>query len=206
MKISRALAFGVMALAASSIEASATHVPAQGARGDASFDDRCPPGQYLVGLKIRSGLWIDQLSISCAKFTVAGIPGGLYHGPNRGGNGGGPGEGHCRAGYAIDKLDLRFTTGNRQVVSFDFRCHSIRSTTTHRLFLGSKAYTAPVPFPPTQNCPAGEIAVGLHGNYGKHVNAVGLICEKVAIPPPAKTPTTPGIPPPKQPQKPPVVR
>ena len=41
-----------------------------GGVGDASFDDRCPAGQYLVGLRVRSGLWLDQMAISCAPINA----------------------------------------------------------------------------------------------------------------------------------------
>ena len=68
---------GVIAVAAllslmgSSPPASATTFPAVGGSGDAAAVDTCPAGMYLIGLKGRTGLWIDQVQIVCAPVTPA---------------------------------------------------------------------------------------------------------------------------------------
>jgi hypothetical protein len=46
------------------------------------------------------------------------------------------------------------------------------------LKIGSLAQTSN-PRPPIQYCLDGEAATGLAGRYGKHVNAAGLICDKL---------------------------
>jgi hypothetical protein len=45
--------------------------PAVGDRGDASFNDRCPDHQYLIGLAGRAGTYIDQVQIICALIIAA---------------------------------------------------------------------------------------------------------------------------------------
>jgi hypothetical protein len=55
--------------------------------------------------------------------------------------------------------------------------------------VGSKS-TYNTPRPPQQICPEGEAATGIAGRYGKHVNAVGLICGKLVVPP-ASGPASP---------------
>src|SRR5258708_3411960 len=84
---------GLVSLAVVLPTAYAKTFPPYGDRGDASFSDTCPAGQYLVGLRGRSGAWIDQIAISCRSLT--GNLGGEHYGPARGGNGGGPSEGYC---------------------------------------------------------------------------------------------------------------
>jgi hypothetical protein len=94
--------------------ASAKSFPPYGASGDASFRDTCPKGEYLVGLQVRSGAWLDQLAISCHSLTGKG---GLHHGPAHGGEGGGPSEVRCPAGYIIRNMNFTMTSGNRQAVT-----------------------------------------------------------------------------------------
>lgn len=175
-------------VAAAPASTSATTFPPFGASGDASFSDTCPAGEYLVGLRVRSGAWLDQMAISCRSLT--GDLGGPYYGPARGGNGGAPSEGHCPGGYIIHSMRIRMTPGNRQVVNFTFYCELATDWHKKSIFdVGSKSsYNTPVP--PQHACPDGEAATGIAGRYGKHVNAVGLICSKLVLPP-APGPTSP---------------
>jgi hypothetical protein len=160
--------------------ASATTFPPYGGGGDASFSDTCPNGEYLVGLRVRSGLWLDQMAISCR--TLTGDLGGPYYGPKRGGGGGGPSEGHCPGGYVIHNMNFTLTAGNRQVINFTFRCQSTTDKSKTSILQIGSAATNNNPYPPGQSCPAVEAATGMNGRYGKHVNAVGLICGKLVVP------------------------
>ena len=155
-----------------------------GGVGDASFDDRCPAGQYLVGLRVRSGLWLDQMAISCAPINADGTLGGRYYGPARGGNGGGPGEGYCPPGQVINNMNFTLTNGNRQVIKFDFHCRSTTNAAAASLLtVGSPAINSNIaPHPPGQSCPGGDAATGMTGRTGQHVNAVGLVCSRIVVP------------------------
>ncbi len=157
-----------------------------GARGDASFSDSCPAGEYLVGLRGRSGAWIDQIQIVCRSLT--GNLGGPYYGPRRGGNGGGPSQAYCPGGYVINYVGFALTAGDRQVQNFFFECVSATDASKHRnIRVGTAVTTNKVP--QRQPCPNGEAATGMAGRYGKHVNAVGLICSKLVVPPSAGRPS-----------------
>jgi len=156
---------------------SARFIEPFGARGDASFRDVCPAGQYLTGLRVRSGAWLDQVAIRCR--SLSGNTGAVHYGPAHGGDGGGPGEGHCPEGYMIRHMSFNMTAGNPQVISFTFRCELPTDRSKFSaLKIGSSAQS-PNPRPPIQYCLDGEAATGLAGRYGKHVNAAGLICDKL---------------------------
>jgi hypothetical protein len=177
---------GIVSFAAAVLPtASAKTFPPYGARGDASFSDTCPAGQYLVGLRVRSGAWIDQMAISCRSLT--GNVGGPFYGPARGGNGGEPSEEHCPAGQVVNYMAFGLTAGDRQVNHFFLECISVtEGSKGHSMRIGPAVSTNTPP--QRQPCPAGEAATGIAGRYGKHVNAVGLICSKLAVPPPASHP------------------
>jgi uncharacterized protein YkwD len=67
------------------------------------------------------------------------------------------------------------TSGNRQVREFLFQCSSTTGADHGLLDLGN---TSPAVFPDFyQLCPAGEAVVGIRMRFGRHVNAVGLICD-----------------------------
>jgi hypothetical protein len=124
-------AFCMLAFLGSPISGSyaATEFPAFGGTGDASFRDMCPPGEYLVGLRARSGSWVDQMSITCAVLKSDGTTGALSNGPTRGGNGGAPspGPGKCQPNDIITGAGLLMTAQNKQVRLFIFNCQSTTS-------------------------------------------------------------------------------
>ena len=88
-KIAAAI-FSLLAGPLASNSVAAKDFPAVGGGGDASFRDPCPANQFLVGLTVKSGAWVDRMSIVCASVNPDGSTGSPpYHGPNRGGEGGG---------------------------------------------------------------------------------------------------------------------
>ena len=165
-----------------------------GGGGDSSFRDLCPAGQYLVGLRVRSGLWVDQMSIACAPVKPDGSIGARSHGPARGGNGGGPSEKTCGASHIIHGMGLQMTARDRQVREFVLYCRATTDGSQHSLSLGNGATTFPSI---QQNCPSGEAATGIQGRVGRDVNAVGLICgpgPRLAAANTAPTPQNPQAP------------
>jgi hypothetical protein len=153
----------------------ATEFPPHGGQGDADVKDKCPPGEFLVGLSVRSGSWVDQMALTCASVDTTtgatGLPKDVL--PPRGGNGGSPSSKTCLPGFIIHGVALLMTSQDRQVRLFIFNCVSTTSTARHNLDIGNNA---PV-FPNfQQNCPDGEAVVGIRIRHGLHVNAVGLIC------------------------------
>jgi uncharacterized protein YkwD len=156
-----------------------TTFPPHGGSGDADVTDKCPTGQFLVGLSIRSGSWVDQMALTCAGVDpntgATGLPKDVL--PPRGGTGGGPSAKTCLPGFIIHGVALLMTAQDRQVRLFIFNCVSTTSTARHNLDLGNNA---PI-FPNVQqNCPAGEAVTGIRIRFGRHVNAVGLVCETFA--------------------------
>jgi hypothetical protein len=149
--------------------------PPVGGAGDYTFGALCPANQFLVGLTVKSGAWIDQMAIICAPVNPDGSTGSLYHDPKHyGGEGGGAAtQKTCAPGQIINHMGFSLTAGNRQVLFFHFGCYSPTNRQTGTFELGANS---PV-FPPNnQDCPNGEAARGIQGRAGKHVNAVGLLC------------------------------
>jgi uncharacterized protein YkwD len=152
----------------------ATEFPPIGGAGDASFHDVCPANQFLVGLTVKSGAWVDRMAIVCAPVNPDGSTGSHWNGPNRGGGGGGaPTTKTCAPGQIINHMGFSLTAGNRQVLLFHFGCYSPTNGQTGTFEMGASSSVFP---PNNQDCPRGEAATGIQGRSGIHVNAVGLIC------------------------------
>jgi hypothetical protein len=153
----------------------AKEFPPFGDRGDAQATDHCKPGTFLIGLKVRSGDWVDQIEMICAPLDNHGSTAGPRNeGPVRGGNGGGnPVETTCGPGEIIMGVGLLMTPRNRQVRMFRFNCASMAGGGRHDIDLGNTAHGAPTV---RQDCPNDEAVTGMQIHYGKHVNAIGLIC------------------------------
>lgn len=178
------LLHGACAMALSAIvagPAAATDLPQYGARGDRSFREVCAPGTYLVGLQVRSGLWIDQVAIKCARVAPNGTTSGVTVSAAHGGDGGGPfrGQDQCAQGSIINGLNFSFTPNDRQVRQFWMVCRPAVGGGPTLVGVGNKADSLT---PYRQECLPREVAVGLHGNSGRHLNAVGLICAREPIP------------------------
>ena len=156
----------------------------EGGSGGTPFRDLCPAGQYLVGTNARTGAVVDQISITCAPVKPDGTVGALFHGPTRGGPGGGtpkePGNKNKERRTTCADNEIVTAMGllpgeqqSRQVVRLIiFNCVSTTGTARHNLDIGD------APLFPTINqaCPDGEAAMGLQGRAGAHVDALGLIC------------------------------
>ena len=97
----------------------ATDFPAIGGSGDHQAVDRCPDGMYLIGLKGRTGPWVNQVQIVCAPIApliygtgwlpANGAGDAKWFGPERGGTGGVPKESDCPADAYVIAAGITLT-------------------------------------------------------------------------------------------------
>jgi hypothetical protein len=160
-----------------------------GGPGNASFEDRCPAGQWLVSIRGRAGLWVNQVQIGCRPVTRSGVlgqanyvrlGGSIWYGPARGGGGGGPTEASCYG--VIRGIWPHMEPANRQVKYIDMWClnptgRPAGGTATFNTFTDpGKDVNGGANQPIQEFCPPQDAAVGLRGRYGADVNAISLIC------------------------------
>lgn len=153
-----------------------TMFPAVGDRGDASFDDRCPAHQYLIGLAGRAGTYIDRVQIICAPMLANGTHGMKYLGPSHGGSGGTPLEFSCAGDSVVSGVTLAMTKNDGHVAWTVLTCASMRSDSQNKVVFGTRAYIPDFEAYTDQLCQAGELANGFNGRFGRDVNALGLDC------------------------------
>ena len=158
----------------------ATMFPAIGDRGDAQTTDQCPAGQFWVGLRGRTGEWVDQVQLICEPLLSGSGLGAKSYGHAYGGQGGSPTEIYCDPSSVVNGMSPWINPGG-QVAFVQMRCKNA-STGEIKGF----AFFGPQPqFNKNglsgQDCPDGEAAVGYSVNYGKHVNGLGLICGPLQI-------------------------
>jgi hypothetical protein len=197
MRLLRALALlvGLAAIVAGPAKAE-TNFPVIGGSGNGSFEDRCPAGQYLMGIRGHAGAWTDEVQIVCQKIYalpdssfpsrtdryVYDLQHGLYYGAPRGGGGGGVTNAFCLQTEVIGLFPF-MTDENRQVKAFTVTCAGKNGRPDFNVQFNLKSNTVSVNYnshsdaPGRQHCPTGEVGVGVRGRYGQDVNAISLICD-----------------------------
>jgi hypothetical protein len=201
--------FAILALALQP-SAARQEYPAIGGSGDTQAPSECRHGHYVIGFKGRVGDWIDQISFECGALQPDGSlipdpPGQAF-----GGNGGSPAEITCPPRSVMNKFLIKSTEDDRMVGAVEALCVDVKSgAVTDTIRFGG---TLPVPTHSifdvgdkpnhiqNQECRAGEALTGFQVNYGKHVNALGAICDTLHLPAPPPSsvvlaPTTPPQPP-----------
>jgi hypothetical protein len=179
--------------------AGATTFPAVGGVGDRAEVYTCPAGYVLVGFNGRTGAWIDRIGLICSMILSPDYKTGYpMSPPPKGGNGGSPSDQYCEPDAAIRsvKVTQMFQMHHTGITSnmtpytisrIEFSCvrpangqtvasgvfgAGLEDDRFGNIFQGTDA-----PF--THRCPGQEYATGLNIRYGKHVNAIGLICGPV---------------------------
>jgi hypothetical protein len=179
----------------------ARDLPVEGGRGGGSFRAECPGGQYLRGVSVRAGSWIDAIAALCAPVAPNGHLGKWKRGPRHGGTGGSPllRDAACPPDHYVTGLKFGLTGGDNQYVDWvAVQCLPIgRSGSSFDVCLqtgGGCPHSGS-----WQSCPnltgQPEWANGIHGRKGSFVDALGLICAT----PPTPAPATPSPAPPPAP-------
>ena len=156
------------------------------------FDFSVHPATFLVGLDGRTGLWIDQITAFCAQWkrdqSKTEFPNrvGLF-----GGGGGGPTTVLCPSNSAISGWTIHQTRATPPMVEFVWpKCRTILppNAVVDAGDLKFGEFHPPEqslfshPFGAAEvvrDCPKFELAIGLHGASGSHVDRLGLICGPV---------------------------
>jgi hypothetical protein len=171
---------------------SATHAHAReteiwGGPGGARFDLPCAPGEYLIGLAVSSGQWIDRVAPLCASWNYAEA---RFNDPSpipasAGGSGGaGMVNRLCQPGRAVRNLLLRATyagddpTEPEYIGAIEMQCWGVIGGGFVTETIGSYSRGLARQYTP---CRRNEIATGVIGRAGHFVDALGLTCVRTPL-------------------------
>ena len=184
--------------------AQATDLPVLGGPGGSNFRRECS-GDHVVGVYVRSGLWVDAIGLKCATFDSAQgkfkYP--PWNTPYYGAGAATLSERVCPNDSYVSSAMFNITgEEDRPFIDFvELTCTPIAGGAPTKLCLetGDGCFTSGS-F--VQTCPTGEAATGIQGRTGLYVDALGLICgPKPAIisigVQPVQHPRTEGCPNPK---------
>ena len=187
----------IVVLAAGILPAAARDTFLTGGGGGGNFRDACGPGQFLTGLSVRSGSWLDSVVPFCATFNaktgLLGAPGFPMnsHG-GRGGGAGGPAT--CNNQQYVAGVMFGYTQQNgrpKYIASVQLDCVPIRAGDGKgRPTIGAGGTQAHGGV----SCGDNQAATGMIGRTGAYVDALGLICgpRPVAAGPRPPPPPPPG--------------
>jgi len=160
--------------------------PRIGGNGGGRWIDRCPPGQFVVGLAGRAGLWVDAMGIICAAWNPSTqILGGPIVHQFHGGTGGAQTTVMCPSNSIVSGWEIRPTRSDEQMVEYVApECRGPLPprdvVRVGRIQFGQKAG------PPSSGafrqeevwygCPPNQLVVGIHGASGAYLDRVGLVC------------------------------
>lgn len=166
---------------------SATHAHAReteiwGGPGGARLDLPCSAGEYLIGLAVSSGEWIDRVAPLCATWNLAE---GRFNepAPNPESAGGGGGSGivnrPCSPGRLVRGLRLRAThsgddpTEAEYIGVIEMECWGVfgGGFITERIGSYSRGLARQ-----NVSCLRNEVATGVIARAGHFVDALGLVC------------------------------
>ena len=193
-------------------------LPPIGGDGGGQFIARCPQGQFLAGLELRTGNDVDAIRVICVTaYGPADVGPLVAGGESFGGNGEGLGTVQLlcpRDGPIVTAMYVRYEGADTHIVNnIHLFCGAaaINQKQTEfpaAVFDGPKASPGqpnlfkvhnPLSGEGTTRCPSGLLAVGINGRSGIWLDAVGLICGAPKLTPRA-------VPPPEAAPKPPLVR
>jgi len=189
---------GLVSLAALTDEAAAqTYLPRLGGPGGGQFTDLCPAGMNLTGVELRAGDDVDAIRSVCAPSYGKTSIGAQRVAPDwHGGNGGRIEPLHCPpkapiiSGIGIESEGVDTVIVNS--ISLFCGAAGVAQPTNVN---PSAVFEGPayVPSRPAfgvgisgdpashhtyrQDCPAGQVAIGLHGRSGRWLDALGLVCD-----------------------------
>lgn len=154
-----------------------------GGPGGTPFELRCPAGTMAVGINAHAGAWIDGLSLLCSTSRRDGREPtqavGSDHSSVQ--------EAYCPRGSSIRGVGATFTNGQglerEYLNSLNVFCDGGRTPCIDTgegcswISDTSGPFSAADPrISETLFCPEDEVLVGLVGQAGKYVDAIGAIC------------------------------
>ncbi|MEO6364565.1 MAG: hypothetical protein ABIO38_00725 [Luteimonas sp.] len=161
-------------------------LPSIGGPGGGPFDMRCTPGDYLVGIEYRTGAYVDALRPLCAPAQAMHDVGSAAAGEWTGGFGGGPGRLTCPdnrphvLGIDVERLDADEDVVTNFLLTCGSNFHDLQRSAYARPGAEHRDYQSSAD---SQICSQGQGAVGVHGRSGKYIDAIGLICDALPLPP-----------------------
>jgi hypothetical protein len=154
-----------------------------GAPGDAGAVDGCEAGWYIVGFRVRSGLWFDSIGMICARRDATGYVDDKVVAMRGGLGGGAPANYRCNPNEVVIAINVWADDSARRVQHMEATCSAGPAFNAHIIKVSDVASSVGkgkhVQFQP---CGAGEAAFALETRYGKDVNAAGLRCRPLEAP------------------------
>jgi hypothetical protein len=196
MKRAISIFFALLAFTGAAQGAPETYLtPTVGGGGGDPLALYCDGSRFLGGFYVRSGAWIDAVSIICGR--LRGSPGNrnllqetyaniIYEGPGGprsvagtsmwGGEGGGPVPLLCNADEVVAGVMIQ-RSSNNFVGYIQPRCawlHNPRESLRAGPATGQISSKSPPPI--VLDCPSNMAAIGFYGATGLFVDRLGLVC------------------------------
>ena len=176
----RAIAFHILLFVSMFVTGvvQATDLPLGGGPGGSPFRRECS-GDFVVGVYVRSGDWVDAIGLKCGIFnpTQGEFNQPPWNTPYYGAGSAAMQERVCAKDRFVSGIKFNVTgEASHPFVNFiELTCTPIAGGTSNTLCIQT-GQGCPLAGAIVQTCPAGEAATGVRSRTGLYVDALGLIC------------------------------
>jgi hypothetical protein len=165
-----------------------------GGSGGSHFGLQCRPGEVLIGVSGRYGMWLDGIRARCRQVTRSGAWTGTTRNTSWRGNSRGGTRSFtrtCGTNKVVSGLSIRYGS---YVHGLKLRCSNLRADANHD---NTAAYSSLGGRTASRSaraiCPTSRSAIGLVGRAGSFVDRVGLKCGKIVPGPSRLSPRGPEL-------------
>jgi len=155
-----------------------------GGPGGGPFELACPDGSVMIGLRARSGSWIDALSPVCSRWVRnSETLGEIADQPFTGGGGGGDSFIRCagRRGVVVSLEMFQADNRDQSIGHIVVNCGDFKQPSQFWNKLGGSAdYLGESQRGPRAEvrCEPGLVAAGIYGKSGAFIDRLGLLCRQ----------------------------
>jgi hypothetical protein len=184
-RLSAVVVSGALLVAAPSF--AAVNSPTGGGTGGSSFSILCQTGQVLVGVKGKTGTFVNQVRGICAELNEIIMPRTIVDSAHTGKTDGADFEQRCPSGWAVRGLRVRRGTlgftNLRYVNAIKIKCGrlgrdgQVSGTRTHLFWAGGGGGQST-----DLLCPNELPGIGIRGRSGDWIDQIGLRCDVATVP------------------------
>lgn len=147
-----------------------------GSGGTSSYNLDCGSSGVMVGFYGKTGMWVDQIGVTCQVVNSDGTLGATYTRGPVGGSGGTTASARCTSGMVVGQL---LGIGGSYINSVYFQC-AIWMPGTRRLnwsgtiqskALGTEVGTGSV------RCPPEKVGKAIRGKSGGYIDSLQFVCD-----------------------------
>jgi hypothetical protein len=156
-----------------------------GSGGTTGYNLDCGSTGVMVGIYGKTGMWIDQIGITCQTVKADGTLGGTYTRGPVGGSGGDGAASRCDPGMVVGQMIAATGAFVDRVIIYCFSWdpRARRYTDGKASYggnlgtVGALGYLGSINLNSEVKCPLEKVAKAIRGKYGSYIDSLQFVCD-----------------------------